>query len=796
MASAFVHALARPHLLFGIAVFAAVTTQGYEPQRIDTPWHGTSVRDLHNEYYNIFRRGNRNAASHLWSTFLLERAHQMTEERLRQALKGQVVTLFVSMKVYVQWVLRANTPISIKISSYLASRIDDRGSDDGIHLLLLLALIASLCGWQFDKSDVKMKDLIRVDTRNVTTQEGEKKMHFLVIGNPCEADQSKIPWEAPEVVCNGQELERAILSDHGYIIISMFFPYEDSISSQDEGTYAEHCEHRKQMGYNSGMGEIFRKISSHFLDANGGHHRLTYHGYCTPTEERVAEAGRLPYKLKYMRFLPLRHGIRRVRLSTSGAVPPFCGCCSMEVSIQRYLPYNEHGHNGGVSDNEDAVYLAGYEGGDAYYIDTEGSKRVETDRLKRRVKTLGIDESDNVVVQVLVNVAKGKVDHFRRRFDPTTSTSRFIPNNAVVIVANSSMLREVEEYEHVSWMAHMRSEWKVAQDLKHHVLLLQQKEIAQTPKFSTKLVQIRVILLGGDVSATIAKEWESTWGINFLSYAPGEILFQTSNTNVTEIVEAIQSHENVHWIERVHEKKPMNWMGAKSLQGGPNSSQPLKIWDKGITGKGQKESVKHKCCFPHIQSPPSRCPSRCLLSIHIARLDLTHCFFQPSSVPVCERCGRSTYYEQSVSQATALADYWKNKACQSSFWDEYVDQSYTAKQYIRYFLYYYTGNYTIYSFTNAQFTGCASNPPWVSRSGQISCSITGTGCDTLATDQRKVQAYLLNTDAKDYKSHGTHVSGSVAGYAANANASINRFKGQAYEADLIFSSGYIMGASI
>jgi len=106
------------------------------------------------------------------------------------------------------------------------------------------------------------QDLIRVDTRNVTTQEGEKKMHFLVIGNPCEADQSKIPWEAPEVVCNGQELERAILSDHGYIIISMFFPYEDSISSQDEGTYAEHCEHRKQMGYNSGMGEIFRKVAS------------------------------------------------------------------------------------------------------------------------------------------------------------------------------------------------------------------------------------------------------------------------------------------------------------------------------------------------------------------------------------------------------------------------------------------------------------------------------------------------------------------------------------------------------
>ena len=35
------------------------------PANADTPspWTGTTVNDLHNEYYNIFKYGNRNAVS-------------------------------------------------------------------------------------------------------------------------------------------------------------------------------------------------------------------------------------------------------------------------------------------------------------------------------------------------------------------------------------------------------------------------------------------------------------------------------------------------------------------------------------------------------------------------------------------------------------------------------------------------------------------------------------------------------------------------------------------------------------
>lgn len=52
------------------------------------PWQGSTVRDLHQEYRNIFRRGNRNAASHLWARFLLERSQTMEPERLELMFAG------------------------------------------------------------------------------------------------------------------------------------------------------------------------------------------------------------------------------------------------------------------------------------------------------------------------------------------------------------------------------------------------------------------------------------------------------------------------------------------------------------------------------------------------------------------------------------------------------------------------------------------------------------------------------------------------------------------------------------
>lgn len=70
-------------LRFAAVLSAAVTAYKVVPQ-----WDGTTVQHLHREYGNIFRHGNRNAASHLWSSFILDRSRQMTRERFELMFSG------------------------------------------------------------------------------------------------------------------------------------------------------------------------------------------------------------------------------------------------------------------------------------------------------------------------------------------------------------------------------------------------------------------------------------------------------------------------------------------------------------------------------------------------------------------------------------------------------------------------------------------------------------------------------------------------------------------------------------
>lgn len=144
------------------------------------------------------------------------------------------------------------------------------------------------------------QDFIRIDTTNVTLAGGEtRRYHVAVLGNPCDnADalykpfmqpfgqgQTTLAQSAAEVRCdpNGN-LIGAFLSDHGYPIISLFFDPEEidaqsvgpvqgepspgrmqrsssGLNYQDEFEYRDMCEDRAMQGYNSGMGEIFRKVA-------------------------------------------------------------------------------------------------------------------------------------------------------------------------------------------------------------------------------------------------------------------------------------------------------------------------------------------------------------------------------------------------------------------------------------------------------------------------------------------------------------------------------------------------------
>lgn len=42
----------------------------------------------------------------------------------------------------------------------------------------------------------------------------------------------------------------------------MFFDEDPSLNSMDESIFKDHCSQRAEAGYNSGMGEIFRKVAA------------------------------------------------------------------------------------------------------------------------------------------------------------------------------------------------------------------------------------------------------------------------------------------------------------------------------------------------------------------------------------------------------------------------------------------------------------------------------------------------------------------------------------------------------
>jgi hypothetical protein len=161
------------------------------------------------------------------------------------------------------------------------------------------------------------QDFIKVDTKTISLRGGEtREFYFAVIGNPCDnpaalhtpfvqpfdGRSTTLARDAAEVRCTEDgALEGATLSDHGYPIINMFFDAEVAAvavgdeenngsaattaavvvarrgemgapqpgrmttqrgkSFQSEYEYEGMCKSRAEAGYNSGMGEIFRRVA-------------------------------------------------------------------------------------------------------------------------------------------------------------------------------------------------------------------------------------------------------------------------------------------------------------------------------------------------------------------------------------------------------------------------------------------------------------------------------------------------------------------------------------------------------
>jgi len=222
-------------------------------QQVATLWPGTTVMDLHNEYYNIFPSGNRNAASHLWSRFILERSAQMTRATFETMFAGFCPVSGSPV-----------APTKQKRYKLTLDKVDGSGLVDGMMYF---------CCWP---CICDTKDLIKVDTMRVATQEGEGVYNFAVIGNPClhpeklteqhddpfrNGQKFSLASSAPDLRCQNGVLQKAILSDHGYVIIGLLqdigsFTASDFIT--DDMSMSPRCAQRAQTGYASGMGTIFR----------------------------------------------------------------------------------------------------------------------------------------------------------------------------------------------------------------------------------------------------------------------------------------------------------------------------------------------------------------------------------------------------------------------------------------------------------------------------------------------------------------------------------------------------------
>lgn len=256
-----------------------VQTQSEVQNGVHPIWHGETVGDLHRQYNNIFRHGNRNAASHLWSSFLIDRSSSMSKNRLELMFSGYCAV--------------SGSPVNP--NNYNRYR-------------LTLPLVGGgnftgymhYCCWP---CVCDTQDFIRVDTKTIQTADGPHQYHFAVLGNPCERSEeldkpfvqpygwggtTTLRQTAPEVRCGEDgSLLGATLSDNGQIIIAMFFDSEEQLKAdesqlqvtfeqqpgrisispsgvhfQDERDWEGTCLDRANKGYNSGMGEIFRKVAA------------------------------------------------------------------------------------------------------------------------------------------------------------------------------------------------------------------------------------------------------------------------------------------------------------------------------------------------------------------------------------------------------------------------------------------------------------------------------------------------------------------------------------------------------
>ena len=123
-------------------------------------------RELHQRYSEIFRYGNRNAASHLWTSYILDRASVTPAAQIELLFSG-----FCAV---------SGSPVYP--SDYKRYRLRLKHAVTGVDEVGFMYY----CCWP---CVCDTWDFIKVDTLTVKTADGPKVYRFAVIGDPCENEQ-------------------------------------------------------------------------------------------------------------------------------------------------------------------------------------------------------------------------------------------------------------------------------------------------------------------------------------------------------------------------------------------------------------------------------------------------------------------------------------------------------------------------------------------------------------------------------------------------------------------------------
>lgn len=214
-----------------------------------------TIRDMRANYSSIFKTGNRNAASHLWASWILDKAADLQPSKI-ESLFGGFCPISGSPVVPSE---------SNRWEYSLPTLSGDRVTGVTYH-----CCSPCVCDTQ---------DFLKVDTKTISTAAGERRFNFLVYGDPClNATKLREPYRspfgegtetltggdrpsAPELTCSAGKLTGAHRSDHDGIIVGMLAARKKEESAQSSTEAEEFCRQRAAQGFNSGMGVIFRKVA-------------------------------------------------------------------------------------------------------------------------------------------------------------------------------------------------------------------------------------------------------------------------------------------------------------------------------------------------------------------------------------------------------------------------------------------------------------------------------------------------------------------------------------------------------